>query len=744
MRTRVLVAFLLGGGSFAAATSAQAAPTAATSAAHGIVGSTARPDVGSAHMAAVHSARGRHVFRFGQTYAGFPVWQRGATVTTTDSGAVVTSRTRYARHFGPHKNPISRASAALIASSVAAPFQAKDATTLWFPMQQSARLVHAFYRGAIRGMPLAPLVLVDATSGKVLLRLNMARFDRLATVYENNPSVSPVPTQVTLEALAPGATQLETPFFSVQNCIDKGELSKGQFNIRKCSFEQTAVADAQGDFPYAFTTHDDLEDPHAEVAMFHHLTKAHAYFQSLGLGELKSVPVTAIVNVRMPAGYSEGDFKKMQDPKLPLEPLSNAFYTPSAPFGPSVGPKGASLWFGQGLTTDFSLDGDVVAHELGHGVVDATIDFVGYFQMDKYGVWPASGSMNEGISDYFSSAIAGDPQVGEYAAQSFVGEGAANIRDLNNAHTCPSSIAGEVHVDSTFFSGALWSVRASLPAADQTTFDQVVFDAMVAAPSGDIDYKGFGQLVMAQLELSSLGSAVAKNLEAELTTRGILPECVRLLEVGKNSVNGPSSKFGGAFVAPGFDFVPVPDGASYVPGVMQFHRELPVGTERLRVSWAHRDSRNDFGGEPYDPAILVRFDSTPIEFSYGSDIQSNAELVDVTRSGEYFSVELPVADSAKDVTVMIVNRGDTDGLYSDFTLQATAPKPPPLPGSGGTGGGLPTLPSGGSSAAPELSPAGGCAVQSQNGEPRGWFFGGVLLSLLGLRRRRRAPACRGS
>jgi hypothetical protein len=733
-----LVAFLFSGGALAASSPTQAAPKAATASAHGVAATAARPEVGSVHLSTTHSARGRHVFRFAQSYAGFPVWARGASVTTTDTGAVVAERTRYARHFGPHAKVLSQKSAATVASNGSVQFLAEHATTLWLPMQREARLVHAFYRGTVGGMPFAPLVAVDAVSGKVLLRLNMTRSDRLASVFEHNPAVSPNPTQVVLEALSPGATKLETPFFSVQNCIDKGELSSGQFSIRKCNFEQTAVADAQGDFPHAFSSHTDLEDPHAEVAMFHHLTKAHAFFQGLGLGPLTSAPVTAIVNVRMPAGYSEGNFKKMQDPKLPLEPLDNAFYTPSAPFGPSVGPKGASLWFGQGVTTDFSLDGDVVAHELGHGVVDATIDFVGYFQMDKYGTWPAAGSMNEGISDYFSSALAGDPQVGEYAAQSFVGDGATNIRDLDNAHQCPSAIAGEVHVDSTFFSGALWSVRAALPEADRGTFDRVVFDAMVGAPSGDIDYGEFGQLVMAELELSSLGSAVAKALEAELTTRGILPECVRVLEIGKSAVNGPSSKFGGAFVAPGFDFVPVPDAAPFVPGVMQFQRQLPVGTKRLRVSWAHRDSRNDFGGSPYDPAILLRFDTAPIEFSYGSDIQSNAQLVEVTRSGSYYSAELPIDDSMKDVTVMIVNRGDTDGLYSDFQLVATTPQPPPLPGSGGTGGGIPTLPSGGSSAAPELSPAGGCTVPSPKTDPPSWLLVGGLMSLFGLRRRRLA------
>ena len=564
--------------------------------------------------------------------------------------------------------------------------------------------------------------------------MNLVHFDRLATVHENNPEVTPEPKQVMLEALEPGATNLENATFSVQNCIDKGELSGGQFSIRKCSFEQKAVADAQGDFPQVFKAHDELEDAYAEVSMFYHLTKAYAYFETLGLKGLKSVPLSAIVNVRMPAGYSEGDFQKMQDPKLPLEPLDNAFYSPQPPFGQSVGPKGASLWFGQGLVTDFSYDGDVVAHELGHAVVDATIDFVGYFQLDKYGSWPAAGAMNEGISDYLSSAVAGDPRVGEYAAKSFAGEGAQNIRNLSNSDTCPTALAGEVHIDSTVFSGALWAVRADLEQADQFALDQVIFNAMVSAPSGDIDFVDFTDVIMTELKLSGLDASVATNLEKELTDRGILPECVRVLDVGKDPLNGPSSKFAGAFVAPGFDFVPVPQNAPYVPGVMQFRRKLPVGTNRLKVLWSHRDSRNNFGGSEYNPALLVRYDDKPIEFSYGSTVGSNAELVEVTRAGTYYSVELPIDKSIEHVTVMIVNRGDTDGLYRQFTMAATTPKPPPLPGSGGFGGSLPQVPTGGNSATEGLSPGGGCALQSRGTGSHLWW---LVAALPFMRRRQR-------
>ena len=64
---------------------------------------------------------------------------------------------------------------------------------------------------------------------------------------------------------------------------------------------------------------------------------------------------------------------------------------------------------------DYSYDGDVIYHEFTHGVVDDTIKLQS-FHVDRYGVIDAPGAMNEGLADYFSSALAGDPDVGEYAS----------------------------------------------------------------------------------------------------------------------------------------------------------------------------------------------------------------------------------------------------------------------------------------------------------------------------------------
>ena len=154
------------------ANSAPSAPPAAARVAHQVIAASASPPVGTPQVGRVFSRAGRNVFRFGQTYSGYPVWQRGASVTVTDSGTLVAQRTRFARHFGPSIPKLTKSAAAQFASIAGkVSFSAAHATTLWLPMKSQTRLVHAFYRGVVAGVPFAPLVVVDAETGAVLLRL---------------------------------------------------------------------------------------------------------------------------------------------------------------------------------------------------------------------------------------------------------------------------------------------------------------------------------------------------------------------------------------------------------------------------------------------------------------------------------------------------------------------------------------------------------------------------------------------
>src|SRR5262249_52656891 len=148
-----------------------------------------------------------------------------------------------------------------------------------------------------------------------------------------------------------------------------------------------------------------------------------------------------------------------------------------------------TLWLGQGAQRDLGYDGDVIYHEFTHAVLETTLHPSFLPLLDRYGVSVAPGAINEGLADYFSSVLTGDPNVGEYAAlEASPGDGA--IRSLTAADRCPTSIAGESHQDSKFFSTALWDFRRSLASEQQQReLDQAIFAATKASPSGEVTYE---------------------------------------------------------------------------------------------------------------------------------------------------------------------------------------------------------------------------------------------------------------
>src|SRR5262249_46640500 len=158
------------------------------------------------------------------------------------------------------------------------------------------------------------------------------------------------------------------------------------------------------------------------------------------------------------------------------------------------GINGGAMFFGQGPNRDYSYDGDVIYHEFTHSVVNVTLKLVGNPHLDEYGVSYSPGAMNEGLADFFSCAIAGDPDVGDYASKDFA-PNLTSIRSLTNPDACPSAVGGEVHQDATMFSASLWDVRKTLTAAQQAEFDSAVFKAMNSSPTGDLAYEEFGKLI---------------------------------------------------------------------------------------------------------------------------------------------------------------------------------------------------------------------------------------------------------
>ena len=716
------------------------------------------------HLRTVDSPVLGRVVRFEQVHAGLPVIGRGATVAVErDVAAAHFAAARLEPAIGASPVPAIAASqaAARARAATGLDFDSRRAALAWLPRAGSTRLVWTFYEGLIPGTAVAPAVAVDARHGDVLLAYNAVRSDREATVFLENPVSTPTPETVTLTDLEPGATLLTSARVKVLNCIDRKSVAQAfGFEMHHCDLDQLAVADANGDFPYEYENDFLPEDEHAEVAMFFHTTRAYDYLSSVGLPDLEEPPLVAVTNFRMAEGLWSGvvDFDKIADPDRELEPLDNAFFSPGSEFFDRVWGVGTSgLWFGQGRMRDFSYDGDVVYHEFGHAAVDRTANLTAGWILDSQGATPAPGAMNEALADYFSSAIAGDSKVGEYVGQAF---GMTSIRDIDNDDSCPAKIAGEVHVDSTLFSGGLWAVRQGLPEADREELDRAIMAALVAAPSGELLYEELAELIVTAIEESSLGTAAAEAMRAELESRGVLPVCKRIREWEGKTILGHSISLQFGMIVPGKSIIGIPGFFPYAPGLFQLHVPLDEGTTELEIRWRDLPARGgglfgSFGGnqDPYEPALLVRFDPEPIEFT-SPGIQSNAgDAIDATRVGSRYVTDIEVPKGATDAYVMIVNRGDEDGGFTELrvTLSGEAGGGGASGGVGGSGGGGfgGFGGAGGSSAGGaidadpdpvDVTPTGGgcaCRLAALPAASGGWI--GVLLigAVAVLRRRRR-------
>ena len=377
-----------------------------------------------------------------------------------------------------------------------------------------------------------------------------------------------------------------------------------------CDIEQVATADVEGNFVYAPSdvagAIESRTDDYAEVSMYYHSAKAYEFFRTLqGSPDAQVVvdkPLRVVANLQIPAGIASGNLVAAADPNTPLETFQNAFFSPAggglgAIFQQLYGFKSGALWFGQGPQRDYAYDGDVVYHEFTHAVVDATLKLEAW-HIDARGAVDSPGAMNEGLADYFSSAITGDPDVGEYASKDISSGTTGVIRTLANEDTCPTNVIGEVHFDSTLFSGALWQARASLPEADRTKFDAALYKAMRTNPGrGDLGYDDLAKLFLATLGTDLPAGATA--LTTAMTARGVLPSCERIVEPKNGSVKAIEAIIGG-FASPGLQSVRRP--AISCPASSRCTRRPPRRTARS----SSRSPRRRAAGAATRSAVAAR------------------------------------------------------------------------------------------------------------------------------------------
>ncbi len=632
---------------------------------------------------AVHELRsGRIAFRFPLRYQGVPVLGARATLVVDSEGRADASSGAPSQLPDSVAATVSLERAVTLASNRAGVrFGAEDVNLAIVSTVGGSRLAYVAYRGVVGGVPFAPLVKVDALTGEVLSAVNSVRFDRLARVHAENPTSTPDPIEVTLP-LDEGATTLTNELVTAVNCIDNGTVDSifGQVDAHHCDLAQLAIADdVDGDFlAHTYANDTDAEDTYAEVAMFFHLNKIYNVLLGLGLEPLPTQPLTGVVNLRMPAGYDTGDYGRMGDPELPLVPFDNAFYAAANPlFATIFGLQGAALWFGQGRFADFAYDGDVVYHEFGHAVNDATIGLVGEWHVDEQGAMPSPGSIGEGLADYWSSIVTDDGVVGEYAGGSF---GGTAIRTIKNDDTCPSGIGGEVHFDSTFFSGAIWEVRQGLSADKKPLFDGAILEALQVAPSGDVGYGDLGQQFVDSVQATAaLGSEVADVLSQELTDRGVLPRCDRTIDLAEGDTFKGVSFGGGRGV-----FVPGKQALSgslaYAPGPLQFHTELPERAAKFTIeadfpAFSSGGGIGFGGGSPFSPGFLVHFGDAPLTFAGG--VAQEAEAKDLGEAAIGLNETIDVPEGSTHAYFMIVNFGDTEGMMTNVRSSVEIAAIPP-------------------------------------------------------------------
>ncbi|UQA62024.1 M4 family metallopeptidase [Polyangium aurulentum] len=614
---------------------------------------------------------GERIVRVPQLHRGLPVVSGGASVVFGADDVARRISHRITEDLPTEITPAIDAATAAEAASRATglPVDPARATLAIWPAKEGAKLAWLASPAPTPGVAFAPVVVVDAMTGDVVIRFNTAMTAK-ANVYPSNPVKSPALSVVDLP-LESGATTLENELIRALDCVDNQTVKDVEGTpIHLCDLLPKAAPDGEGNFLFSPAGDTAPEDAFAEVQLFHHANVAYERFRSFSPGLfVQEGPLPVIANLRLPQGYPV-DAEKMADPHLPLAPFQNAFYAPADPsaellFGIGEG----AMWFGQGPTRDISVDGDVVYHELTHAVIAATIRLVNHPRLDAFGASYAPGAMNEALADYFSSTITGDPDFGEYAAADLA-PGFPWIRSLEKPDACPTAIAGEPHQDATLFSGALWSVRASLSVSQAVALDLAIFKAMAGAPSGDLAYEELGELIRAEVA-ASMGEEVAGAIADAFTARGVFPRCNRVLEYQGKPLLGPEDFFS-AWFAPGTQSVGI---EGHAPGVVQVHAALPAGTERARITFTRIHLVGGFSsGTPFAPTLLVKFGADPITFGESPYAPlGEVRVIDPERNGDRHSATIEVPPGIKELYLMIGNAGEADGAYTSIAIEPLVP-----------------------------------------------------------------------
>lgn len=418
--------------------------------------------------------------------------------------------------------------------------------------------------------------LVDAHSGEVFRRIEQLKFLNQFSAYRYNPATAASPEVLAIPSgdtgpfapMAAAPRPLTSTLLRGLNCIDNMTLrvpAGSTTAIHLCEPMQTNSS-ATGDYSQFTplvgtndgrcpTKNDANKNSFGEAHMYFHTASVYTRFRSLlaglGMNDFRLAistgaspkPFPLLTNLCMP---NLNNVAQATNPAIPLNPYENAFFSPGDPKGDFssliLGTSGDLIAFGMGAKANYSMDADVIYHEFTHAVIASLNKLTLSVGQDNLGLNDDPGAMNEGLADFFSSAITGSSAVGEYAKNNFTGLPGPGLRDLDNTLHCTNDRVGEVHEDANPFSGALWRARIAVTgdpldmsaAAVQkrTSFDQAILKALLGSISAPT-MTDMGFLIVDEVgkQAAALGSDAAQKTTDALTMHGILNLCDRVIKV---------------------------------------------------------------------------------------------------------------------------------------------------------------------------------------------------------------------
>lgn len=565
-------------------------------------------------------------------------------------------------------------------------------------------------------IPSAPRFVVDARTSAVLEAVDTARGAR-ALAFATSPAIQRNPALFFVEFGT--KSPLGGGLLRVRSCVDRGDLLSvfldGSWSrVRTCSLLTTASPDANGDFttpPADFPEVRSADpDPFAESSLYHHATRTLTSFQALGAGDPRGGPLDLVANARVVGAVATGDVDQARNPDAPLVPLDAAVYLPAGDTGGlrALYPAERSLvLFGQGTRVDFAYDGQIVAHELTHAVLDGAVG-ARALRFEGEGVRLEAEAVGEALADYFAAVFYDEPTFAAYATRQ---DPRATPRSVDNHTRCPDDITGEPHQDGLVLSGALYRSRARLPDADHAAFDRAVLSAAWHSPRSDAIFSEFGTAVIA-----ALGDASGADvLREELARSGVLPSCplVRRQAWGR-ALDGTS----GGFVAPGTARAL---GRSHVPGVVQVQIDVPPGIRRMRVRFTATSSKPSpwFGrldAAPAKPELALSFDA-PVSWTEEGTLLRGDWIATHAVDDHGYEAEVTVPEGRAITYVQIANGGELDGAWNDLVVEEAPPMETRAPAAEGSG--CSTAGSSESDVAPIVAAWCGCLVVRRRRRRRG-------------------------